>query len=218
MFESLYKIRFNAARELETKNRIWRILCKDFFQKYIPADSTIVDFAAGYCEFINNIAGKRKIAVDLNTEAKNCAGDGVECLNENVAATSLATSLADFVFVSNFFEHVESKEEVLNVLREANRILKAGGSMIVLQPNIKYVGGAYWDFFDHKTPLTDKSLVEALKLSGFEPQIVIPRFLPYTTKSALPKTTIFISTYLKFPLLWRIFGKQTLIIAKKGKA
>ncbi len=29
--------------------------------------------------------------------------------------------------------------------------------MLVLQPNIRYVGGAYWDFLDHHLPLTDRT-------------------------------------------------------------
>ena len=218
MLEPLYKIRFNTAKELEAKNRIWQVLCKDFFQKYIPKEAVIVDFAAGYCEFINNIIGKKKIAVDLNTDTKSYANSDVDYLNENVGATSLRDSSADFVFMSNFLEHLGSKEEILDILREANRILKIGGSIMILQPNIKFVGGLYWDFFDHKMPLTEKSLVEALKLSGFQPRVVIPRFLPYTTKSALPKTTLLIKLYLRVPLLWRIFGKQTLVIAAKGEA
>jgi ubiquinone/menaquinone biosynthesis C-methylase UbiE len=217
MLESLYKIRFNASKEIETKNRIWQVLCKDFFQRYVSEKAIIVDFAAGYCEFINNIIGGKKIAVDLNTETKSYADNDVEYLNENVGATSLKDSSADLVFMSNFLEHLGSKEEVLSILSEAYRILKSGGSIIILQPNIKYVGGSYWDFFDHQTPLTDKSLVEALKLSGFQPQIVIPRFLPYTTKSALPNATFLIKIYLKIPLLWRFFGKQTLAIATKGE-
>jgi ubiquinone/menaquinone biosynthesis C-methylase UbiE len=216
MLESLYKIRFNTSKELETKNRIWQVLCKDFFQKYISEKAIIVDLAAGYCEFINNIIGKKKIAVDLNTDTKSYANSDVDYLNENVGATSLKESSVDFVFMSNFLEHLGSKEDILDVLKEANRMLRIGGSIIILQPNIKYVGGSYWDFFDHKVPLTDKSLVEALKLSGFQPHIVIPRFLPYTTKSALPKTTFLIKIYLRIPLLWRIFGKQTLVIATKG--
>ena len=38
--------------------------------------------------------------------------------------------------------------------------------MIVLQPNVRLVGGAYWDFIDHQVALTEKSLVEAGDLAG----------------------------------------------------
>ncbi len=49
----------------------------------------------------------------------------------------------------------------------------------------------------------------------FKIKKVIPRFLPYTTKSRLPKHPLLIKIYLRIPLLWRIFGKQSLIIAEK---
>ena len=57
----------------------------------------------------------------------------------------------------------------------------------MLQPNIRLTGAAYWDFIDHKVALTERSLVEAAELCGFETERLIKRFLPYTTKSRLPQ-------------------------------
>ena len=39
----------------EKRNKIWKILCKHFFQKMINRKDTLMDIGAGYCEFINNI-------------------------------------------------------------------------------------------------------------------------------------------------------------------
>ena len=47
---------------------------------------------------------------------------------------------------------------------------------MIMGPNIRYVGGAYWDFFDHHLALTERSVVEAFRLSGFEPEKVVDRF------------------------------------------
>lgn len=99
-------------------------------------------------------------------------------------------------------------------MRQARGILKPGGRMIVLQPNIRLVGSAYWDFLDHKTPLTDSSLAEAAITSGFEIEHLIPRFLPYTTKSRLPQHPALVRAYLRVPLAWRVMGKQTLLVAR----
>ncbi len=104
---------------------------------------------------------------------------------------------------------------MLDTFRETHRILKSGGKIIVLQPNIRFLPGEYWDFFDHHTPLTDRSLVEGLQLAGFTPNVVYPRFLPYTTKSRLPKATFFVRLYLRVPLAWRVLGKQALVVATK---
>jgi len=84
-----------------------------------------------------------------------------------------------------------------------------------IQPNIRYCYKDYWMFFDHITQLDDRSLSEVLEITGFEIVECKPRFLPYTTKCRLPKLLIFVKIYLKFPILWRIFGKQCFIYAKK---
>jgi ubiquinone/menaquinone biosynthesis C-methylase UbiE len=119
------------------------------------------------------------------------------------------------IFISNFFEHI-SKDEIISTLNECKRMLKTGGGKImILQPNVKYVGASYWDFFDHHTPITDKSLKEALELVGFHVKKIIPRFLPYTTKSRIPQYTWLVRLYLYLPFMWKIMGKQMLVLAEK---
>jgi SAM-dependent methyltransferase len=118
----------------------------------------------------------------------------------------------DVVFMSNFLEHLPDKQLVLDTFVEARRILRAGGRILILQPNIRFVGGEYWDFFDHHTPLTDRSLVEALDITGFEVTRCIPRFLPYTTRSALPQHPMLVKLYLHVPLAWKILGKQAFVV------
>ena len=56
-----------------------------------------------------------------------------------------------------------------------------------MHPNIRYLYKDYWDFFDHHIPLTDKSIAEGLEVVGFEVEMAIDRFLPFTTKSRIPK-------------------------------
>jgi len=211
---SLYRHRFEEA-ELPAKNRIWQVLCTDFFARHVGVDDVVVDIGAGYCEFINNIRCGRKIAVDLNPEVARRAGPDVEVINESCSAiASLPDRSVDVVFMSNFLEHLPDKAAVLATLRECHRLLRPGGRAIILQPNIRFLPGEYWDFFDHHTPLTDRSLVEGVQLAGLTPVRVIPRFLPYTTKSRLPQAPWLIRLYLRVPLAWRLLGKQALVVAE----
>jgi hypothetical protein len=83
------------------------------------------------------------------------------------------------------------------------------------QPNIRYVGAAFWDFFDPTLPLTEKGMAEALGIAGFDVVEVRPRFLPYTTASRLPQWPWIVRTYLAVPALHRLFGKQMLIFARR---
>ena len=214
--DRLYQQRF-PEDELQAKNAIWKVLCAQFFQKLVAVTDTVVDIGAGYCEFINNIDAAARIAVDLNPDVSRFAAPGVRIINEPCTAIrQLEAASVDVVFMSNFLEHLPSKALVLETFRECWRILREGGRIIVLQPNIRFLPGEYWDFFDHHTPLTDRSLVEGLKLAGFTPSVVHPRFLPYTTKSRLPKAPFLVSLYLRVPLAWRLLGKQALVVALKS--
>jgi SAM-dependent methyltransferase len=189
----LYSARFSRD-EKERKDRIWRVLCRHFFQRYVEPESTVLDMGAGYCEFINHIVCRRRIAFDLDVFP-----DGA----------------IDVVFASNFFEHLLSKEDLLRTLAEIRRVLREGGKLLILQPNIRYTSGAYWDFFDHHLPLTERSLVEALELVGLKPTEVRARFLPFTSKSALPQHPFLVWLYLKVPIAHRIFGRQSWLVAVK---
>lgn len=227
--KTLYSERFAAdaadQANLKKKNAIWEVLCREFFQKFIPEGAVIVDIGAGYCEFINNIrtsvkspeksgAAGRKIAVDLNEDIKRFAGPDVEVINGDVLdIRSLDSDSCDVVFISNFLEHLPNKDLILRLFSECRRLLRPGGRLLILQPNIRYVKGAYWDFFDHHTPLTEKSLAEALLLSGFRVETSFAKFLPYTTKSRLPQHPALISLYLKIPLAWQFLGKQCFVAA-----
>lgn len=213
--KKIYQNRFQG--ELENKNRIWKILCKEYFQKFIDSkNDTVLDIAAGYGEYINNIEAKKKIAVDLNEDIKKYVKNDVEVIiSDCKKINQLEDNSVDKIFISNFLEHLNNTDEVLMVLRECQRILKIGGEIMILQPNIYYVKEKYWFFIDHKTPLTHESLVEALEIAGFKISLLKKKFLPYSTKSNLPQKDIFIKIYLKLPILWCIFGKQTFVIGSK---
>lgn len=176
----------------------------------------MLDLAAGYCEFINNIKCKTKIAVDLNPKTKKMVNKNIKfykALSTNLPKS--LTSKVDVVFTSNFFEHLDSKSELIDTLKEAHRVLKPGGKVMILQPNIRLVGAKYWDYVDHTLPLTEKTLYEALSLSGFKVDYKKVRFLPYTANSKTPASPILVKLYLKVPLAQFLMGKQTFVIGKK---
>jgi SAM-dependent methyltransferase len=216
--QGLYDRRFDP-RERAAKGRVWQVLCRDFFQRYVKPGDTVLDLGAGFCEFINNISCAAKWAVDSDEQVERHAAPDVNV--RRGAANDLGFLLeatVDVVFASNFFEHMLSKDLVLSTLREVHRVLRPGGRLLILQPNIRFAYDEYWDFFDHHQPLSDRSMVEALEISGFRPLEVRPRFLPYTTKSALPSWPILVRLYLRIPAAHRLLGKQMFIVAEKPSA
>jgi SAM-dependent methyltransferase len=210
----LYQIRFQSE-ELPRKNAIWEVLCENFFQKHINPQSKLVDIACGYGEFLNNIKAVKKVAVDLNQDAKNFLSPDIDF--HLCSATELSLVVqgdADVVFTSNFLEHLPDKQTLDLFLDQVKLALKPNGKYIILGPNLRYLPGKYWDFYDHHLGLTHLSLIEALKLKGFDIDLCIDKFLPFTTQGSLPSHPIFVRIYLLFPIVWKILGKQFFIVAR----
>jgi SAM-dependent methyltransferase len=211
----LYRNRF-AEHELVRKNAIWKTLCAGFLARFVRPDDTVVDVASGYGEFVNNIRAKRKVAVDLNPDARRFLDSGVKFhLAEAARVGDLMHGEADAVFTSNFLEHLPNKLALDVFLAAVFEALKPGGRYLILGPNLRYLAGEYWDFYDHHLGLTHKSLCEALSLAGFEIDLCIDRFLPYTTRGALPTHPALVWLYVRMPFAWRFLGKQFFIAARK---
>ena len=213
--QSIYTRRFSAS-DRKQKDAIWRVLCAHFFQQYVNPTDTVLDVGAGYCEFINHIQCRHKIAFDLNVDTARYATPDVHVIRGRSTAIGLLTAASvDVAFSSNFFEHLPTKDDLLATLSEIRRVLRPSGRLLVLQPNIRLLHGEYWDFLDHSLPLTDRSLVEALEIAGFTIAEVRPRFLPYTTKSRLPQHPWLVRLYLDLPPAQQLFGKQAWVVAVK---
>ena len=212
---SLYRYRF-SEQEQEAKDQIWKVLCGDFFQKYVAPGDTVLDLACGYGEFIRHISAKRKIAVDINQDTAKRLSAPIEFhLGPANSLEFLPDDTVDVCFTSNFFEHLPNKQVMNEVLAEVLRVLKPGGKFIAMQPNIRYAYAEYWDFYDHYIALSHLSAAEGFALAGFEIADLIDRFLPFSTKSRLPKHPALVSAYLRCPPAWKIFGKQFLIVGRK---
>ena len=206
------------ADQAEYRRAVWSILVREAFQPRLGADlGTVVEIGCGWGEFIDQVRAERRIALDLNPDAPQHLGPGVEFhLHDCAEPWPVPDAGVDGVFTSNLLEHLADKAAVQRTLEHAFAALRPGGRIVCLGPNIRFVGGAYWDFYDHVVPLTDRSLAEVLELAGFRCTERIDRFLPYTMSEGGVRAPVsFVGLYLKLRPAWRLLGKQFLLVAEK---
>jgi SAM-dependent methyltransferase len=215
----IYAHRFPDAQpdHLEWRRQVWRVLVDGFFSRWIPRTAAVLDFGCGRGEFINAVRARRRIAVDARGEVKTSLDTDVEfCEMAGGRIPAVADHQVDVVFCSNVLEHMADRPAVTALLTEFRRVLRPDGRLLVLGPNLRYTGPAYWDFFDHVLPFTHLSLVEALASAEFEVEVLIPRFLPYTTVGSRRTPPVLVRWYLRLPLLWRLLGAQFFAVARPG--
>jgi len=211
--DRVYTNRF-ADRDARAKDRLWVEIGR-YLQRYVDPDAPVLDIGCDRGYFIRNVHGSEKWASDLRDvsealppDVRFVQSDGLELVGR------LPGGHFGTVFMSNYLEHLQTGSQVIEQLRVAGELLRPGGRVVVLQPNIRLTGAAYWDFIDHKVALTERSLVEAAESAGLELEKLVVRFLPYTTKSRLPQTPLLVRAYLHVPLAWRLLGGQTLYIGR----
>lgn len=215
VLESEYRRRFGDRREY--RDRVWKVLCADFFSRYVPRDATVLDLGAGWGEFSRNIQAREKYAIDLNPETGRRLEGFARFFQQDCSKPwPLPDGALDVVFTSNFLEHLPDKASVESTLQEARRCLKPGGRIVCMGPNVRLVPGAYWDFWDHHVPFTENSMAEVIELQGFTVREKIARFLPYTMSEGREAPLVFVKAYLRLRFAWPLFGKQFLVVAQRA--
>lgn len=211
--DHIYGARFDDRRHAE-KAAIWRILAQ-YLQRYIATDRPALDLACDSGDFIRNITASERWATDvrdvqdaLPPDVRFVQADGLELTN-HLPAGHFGT-----VLISNYLEHLPNGAAVIEQLRVVRGLLAADGQVVIVQPNIRLVGGRYWDFVDHHVPLTERSLEEAANAAGLRTVKLVTRFLPYTTSSRVPRHPLLVRLYLALPPAWWLLGKQTLYVGR----
>ncbi len=213
---AVYDRRFEPAQH-HGRSEVWLEIGR-YLQRFIPANARLLEIGSDVGFFIGSLEASEKVATDLR-DMSGRVPPGVRFVQADslLLASQLPAAHFDAVLMSNFLEHLPTGDAVISQLQIAHGLLRPGGRVVILQPNIRLTQAAYWDFIDHKTALTEHSLVEAATTAGFVTHTLVKRFLPYTTKSRLPQARWMVRGYLKFPPAWLLLGKQTLYIGEKPR-
>jgi SAM-dependent methyltransferase len=212
--DEVYRRRF-SDREALGKDAVWREIA-GYLQRFVVDDAVVLDLACDRGHFVRNIRAGEKWAADMRDVSEHLPADVRFVQTDGLAASArLPARHFHVVFMSNYLEHLPSPDAVVEQLRVVAELLRPGGRAVVLQPNVRLVGGRYWDFIDHRVALTERSLVEAGELAGLRTHALVTRFLPYTTKSRLPQSPRLVRLYLRFRPAWLLLGKQTLYVGER---
>jgi hypothetical protein len=194
------------------RNRVWKAIC-EYLQPFIPPYSIVLEVGPGYCDFINQIQAGGKYAVDVNADVARLCGPDVQFVHATpIESIDLPPNSVDVVMASNLLEHL-SPQQCSQLFDRLDRVLKATGRVIVIQPNYFYSYRRYWDDFTHVRAFSHVSLSDFLVSRGYRLLRVEKKFLPFSFKSFLPKSYWITRLYLAS--FWRPLAAQMLVVAQR---
>jgi SAM-dependent methyltransferase len=212
-YARLYEFRFRRVLTAE-RQRVWTEIAA-YLSGRLGQPRCVLDAAAGNGELINAFRAPERWAVDLISFQGLYGDRGVKRVIGNVLDVDLPPEHFDVVFASNLLEHFASQEVVGAFLQRMHRLLVPGGKIVILGPNFRYCMRDYFDCADHTLALTHKSVEEHLYAAGFEIVSVDAKFLPFSFAGRLPTHRLLVRAYLRFPVVWRMLGKQFLVIGRR---
>jgi SAM-dependent methyltransferase len=208
---------YHAAHLTEDPSRavVWKVVARHLAPQ-VPEDADVLEIGAGYCDWINNVRARRRVAVDIWPELPRFAATGVQPIVLDVSRDlcTLGEASFDVVLASNLLEHL-APDEAGSLVADVAAVLRPGGRFIVIQPNYRHAWRRYFDDYTHRSIFTDVSLPALLRSKGFGVGVVKPRFLPYSMRGArVPITAFLVSAYLRSPI--KPMAGQMLVIATRG--
>ena len=200
--------------EHPARQRIWQVIAAHL-APWIPVTASVVEIGAGHCGWINAVRARERMAVDRWEELPRHAAAGVDARVLDVTADLhlLGEGRYDVALASNVLEHFEP-DAAAAVAAGVRRILKPGGTFLIIQPNFRYAFRRYFDDYTHRSVFTDVSLPNMLRAQGYRIVRVQPRFLPYSMRNlrgGVPGWLV--AAYLRSPIKPR--AGQMLVIARR---
>ena len=211
-YQRIYEYRFKDTN-FNDKLKVWKEI-SSFLYKFMGKPKSILDPAAGMCEFINSFPAQEKWAVDIEDSVEKFSNEGNKTAVGNIFDITLDKNDFDAVFMSNFLEHLGTAENVSKLFKKLKKHLSDDRVVCIMGPNFKYCADDYFDCSDHTLILTHTSVEEILYASGYEIIKSHPKFLQFSFRGKLPPSQLVTKVYLKIKFFLEPSGKQFLILAK----
>jgi SAM-dependent methyltransferase len=136
----------------------------------LPDGANILDLNAGEGEIGEALVerGYRYIALEQNPRLREILeSKGLACKDWRIPVTELSSGDYDLIICKSFLEHVPTWIAAFEVLVEAGRLLKPGGSIVILAPNGPGAGRAFWNDYKHGWYVSKPRLVDMGSDAGF---------------------------------------------------
>ena len=212
-YQRLYEYRFRDVDQT-ARAAVWQEIAA-FVHEQLGRPERVLDPAAGRGEFINAVPARERWAVDQVAYAEGTYGPEVTSIVSDIFEADLPADFFGGIFVSNFLEHLLAQEAVATFLERMYAATAPGGRIAVMGPNFRYCASEYFDMADHTLIFTHRAIAEHLYASGFTPERIVPRFLPYSFTGILPPSAALTRRYLQMPSAWRVLGKQFLVLGRR---
>jgi SAM-dependent methyltransferase len=211
----LYEYRFRGVDQVK-RQAVWSEIAR-YIHRRLNGPASVLDPAAGRGEFITAVPAADRWAVDAVSHGQSSM-PGVKVIISDIMDADLPEAYFDGVFVSNFLEHLADQDSVARFLDKIAEAMAPGGRIAIMGPNFRHCPDRYFDFADHTVILTHLSVAEHLHAAGFNVTQVTAKFLPYSFQGILPPSSLLTRLYLRMPVMWRLLGKQFLVLAEKPAA
>jgi SAM-dependent methyltransferase len=211
-YERMYAWRFHDVDQ-GRRLAVWQEIAR-YIHRRMGAPARVLDPAAGRGEFITSVPAAERWGVDLIGHGVP-ESSGVKMIITDIMAADIPSDYFGGVFASNFLEHLPDQNAVAAVLGKLYGSLEPGGRIAIIGPNFRYCTREYFDCADHTVILSHIAATEHLYAAGFDVTSVAAQFLPYSFRGLLPPSPVLTRIYLRTPVLWRLLGKQFLVLGRK---
>lgn len=146
----------------KTRNRFTRELVS-YVDSCLSDGASIVDLNAGEGDIGVALEAKgfEYLAMEQNPALREImTGKGLKCRDWRIPKSRLPPQSIDLVICKSFLEHIPGWIAAFELLLEARRVLKPGGSILVIAPNAPAAGRAFWNDYKHGWYVSKQRLVD----------------------------------------------------------
>ncbi len=144
-------------------------LCKYLFERYnMKVGDKLLDVGCGRGDFTKGFKDLKLEIFGLDWEKSHSEilkDIEIKLANIEKGPFPFNDETFDFVFSKSVIEHLWSPE---HFIKECQRVLKPGGTIIIMTPDWHSVKHVFYDDYTHHHPYTAKSISDLLKIHNFK--------------------------------------------------